>query len=76
MMQPIVKFDNRLYRVYKHSTGCQTRLTRQPVWQPAVSCIQPVVKPVVKPVWQPLDNRLDVCLHDTADCQTGCTTGL
>jgi len=24
--QPVV-FDNRLYRVYKHSTGCQTRLT-------------------------------------------------
>jgi len=21
------QFDNRLYRVYKHSTGCQTRLT-------------------------------------------------
>jgi len=23
-----------------------------------------------------LFNRLDVCLHDTAGCQTGCTTGL
>jgi len=22
-----VRFDNQLYRVYKHSTGCQTRLT-------------------------------------------------
>jgi len=21
------------------------------------------------------DNRLDVCLHDTAGCQTGCQTG-
>jgi len=21
------RFDNRLYRVYKHLTGCQTRLT-------------------------------------------------
>ena len=21
------RFDNRVYRVYKHSTGCQTRLT-------------------------------------------------
>jgi len=49
-IQPVVKrmskrlsnrFHNRLYHVpvYKHSTGC---------WQPAVSCIQPVVKPV----WQ------------------------
>ena len=31
-IQPVVKpvvnrIDNRLYRVYKHSTGCQTRLT-------------------------------------------------
>jgi len=30
-IQPVVNrlsnwFDNRLYRVYKHSTGCQTRL--------------------------------------------------
>jgi len=38
------RFDNRLYRVYKHST------VWQPVWQPAVSCVQPVVKPVVQPV--------------------------
>ena len=30
------RFENRLYRVYKHSTV---------VWQTAVSCIQPVVKP-------------------------------
>jgi len=27
-IQPVVKFDNRLYRVYKHLTGCQTGLTR------------------------------------------------
>jgi len=61
----------------------------QPVWQPAVSCIQPVVKPVVQPGLTTVlneqslfvqhgcqtDNRLDVCLHDTAGCQTGCTTG-
>jgi len=26
----------------------------KPVWQPAVSCIQPVVKPVVQPVRQPV----------------------
>jgi len=25
---------------------------------------------------QPVDNRLDVCLHDTAGCQTGLTTVL
>jgi len=30
------------------------------------------VEPVVKPVWQPVGNRLDVCLHDTDGCQTGC----
>jgi len=33
--------NNRLYRVYKHRTGCKTG-------------IQPVVKPVVKPGWQPV----------------------
>jgi len=72
------RLDNRLYRVYKHSTGCQT--VWQPVWQPGASCIQPFVKAVVNPFWQPVeltnsgcsfnrlynwfDNRLDVCLHD------------
>jgi len=25
---------------------------------------------------QPVVKRLDVCLHDTAGCQTGCITGL
>jgi len=38
--------DNRLYHVYKHSTGCQTRLTTG--WM-FVYTIQPVVKPVVQP---------------------------
>ena len=37
------RFDNRLYRVNKHPTGCQTGYT---------GCIQPVVKPVVQPAWQ------------------------
>ena len=27
LVKPVVRFDNRLYRVCKHSTGCQTRLT-------------------------------------------------
>jgi len=58
--------DNRLYRVYKHSTGCQTRLTTG-LTTGCISCIHPVVKPVVHPglttgwtnscsfntVWQP-----------------------
>jgi len=48
------RFDNRLYRVYKHSTGCQTGLTTdcsivQPVGQPAASCKQ-TSNPQV--VWQ------------------------
>jgi len=42
--------DNRLYRVNKHSTGCQTGLTTG--WM-FVYTIQPVVKPVVQQVWQP-----------------------
>jgi len=80
MIAPFTRYNllsNRLYRVYKHSTGWQ------PVWQTAVSCIQPVVKPIVQPdlttdwtnsgcsfntvVNNLFDNRLDVCLHDT-DC--------
>jgi len=39
------RFDNRLYRVYKHSTGFQTRLT---TGLTTGSCIQPVVKSVVQ----------------------------
>ena len=49
----------------------------------SVYTIQKVVKQVVQPVWQPavsckqtsnrlsngLDNRLNVCIHDTTDCQ-------
>jgi len=27
VLKPVVRFDNRLYRVYKHSTGCQTGCT-------------------------------------------------
>jgi len=50
-----------------------------PVWQPAVSWIQTFNR-LYNPVWHGcttrFDNRLDVCLHDTAFCQTGCTTGL
>jgi len=37
-------FDNQLYRVYEHATGCQTGLTTG--WM-FVYTIQPVVKPVV-----------------------------
>jgi len=70
-IQPVVKqenwFDNRLYRVYKHSTGCQTRLTTGLT----NGCI---VHTNIQ--WQPVYNRFEFCLHDTARCQTGCTTGL
>ena len=71
------RFDNRLYRVYKHWTGCQTVFVK-PVVQPGLttgwtnSCS---FNTVVKPVWQPVWQALDVCLHDTAGCQTGLTTG-
>ena len=50
-MQPVVKplynrFDNRLYRVNKHPTRCQSGLTIMLNEQPLF--VQPVVKPVVK----------------------------
>jgi len=41
------RFDNRLYRVNKHPTGCQTSFTTG--WM-FVYTIQPVVKPTVQPV--------------------------
>ena len=56
------RFDNRLYRVNKHPTGCQlsngfgNRFDKHGLttgWM-FVYMIQPVVKPVVKRVWQPV----------------------
>jgi len=38
----------------------------QAVWQPAVSCKQTSSR-----LSNQFDNRLDVCIHDTAGCQTG-----
>jgi len=67
------RFDNLLYRVYKHSTCCQTVFVK-PVVQPGLTTGS--FNTVVKPVVNQFDNRLDVCLHDTAGCQTGSTTGL
>jgi len=76
MIHVLNEIEDSLYRLsYKFYTAdileavvaavCFT-VTKSPVYT-----IQPVVKPVVK-----FDNRLDVCLHDTAGCQTGCTNGL
>jgi len=42
----------------------------QPVWQPAVSCKQTSSRLSMR-FNNRFDNRLDVCLHDTASCQTG-----
>ena len=55
------RFDNRWYRVYKHSIGCQTGLYNH-FWQPVERTV--AVRSTL------LSNRLDVCLHDTASCQT------
>jgi len=69
-IQPVVKpvFDNRLYRVY-------SRLSKRlynPVWQP----VERTVAVRSTQLSNRFHNRLDVCLHDTASCQTDCTTGL
>jgi len=52
----------------------------QPAWQPGrtISCsFNRLSNRVVQPVWQTrFDNRLNVCIHDTASCQTGLTTVL
>jgi len=46
--------------------------TIQPVVKLAVSCIQTFNR--LSNGSNPFDNRLDICLHDTTSCQTGCTT--
>jgi len=74
------RFNNRLYRVNKHPTGCQTGLTSG--WMFIY-----MIQPVVKPVWQPVecfytrynrlwfDNWLYRLYKHLTDCQTGLTTG-
>jgi len=80
--------SNRLYNAAWQPVqhGCQTGFVWQPVWTNSGCSFNTVVKPL----WQPavlcirtfsrlsnrFDNRLDVCLHDTAGCQTGYITGL
>ena len=43
----------------------------QPVWRPAVSC-----KQTSNRLSNGFDNRLNVCIRDTAGCQTGYNPGL
>ena len=58
------RFDNRLYRVYKHSTGCQTRLTN--------GCIVYTVGCQTSCTTR-FDNRLnEQWLFVQHSCQTGC----
>jgi len=81
------RFDNRLYRVNKHPTGCQTgcqnrfdnRVERTALF------VQPVVKPSCTPVWQPAVYTIQpvaglttgsMFVHTTTGCETGLTTGL
>ena len=86
MIQPVVKqpikclytrynrlsnqFDNQLYRVYKHSTGCQTRLTTILT----TGCIVYTAGCQTGcTAW--FDNRLnEQWLFVQHGCQTGCTT--
>jgi len=57
----------RYIRLSKHdTTGCQTGLT--------TGCIMYTnIQPFDNRLYH-VNNRLDVCLHDTASCQTRCTT--
>jgi len=61
------RFDNRLYRVKKHPTGCQIGLTTVLNEQPLF--VQPVIKPGCT------TGFTTGCIHDTVGCQTGFTTG-
>ena len=62
------RFDNRLYRVNKHPTGCQTGLTTVLNEQPLF--VQPIIKLGCT------TGLTTGCIHDTASCQNGCQTGL
>jgi len=78
------RFDNRVERTAVHSTRlsnrvCQTgsttrfdnRLNEQRLFVQHGCQIG-----YQTGLYNRFDNRLDVCLHDTAGCQTCCTTGL
>jgi len=73
-------FDNRLCRVNKHPTGCQTGLTTGCVWQP-VECLYTRYNRLSIRLSNGFDNRFDNRVERTATvlsagCQTGCTTAL
>jgi len=71
-MQPVVKpFDNRLYRVYKHLTGCQTRMTTDLT----TGCIVYTAGCQIGCTTR-FDNRLnEQWLFVQHRCQIGCQTG-
>jgi len=88
---PFTRYNRLSHRLYPVWQPCWTnncsfnRLSNrvvQPVWQPAVYTIQPVVKPVVKRVWQPVEclytryNQLYCVYKHLRGCQAGLTTGL
>jgi len=87
-IQPVVKpVDNRLYRVNKHSTGCQTGLTTGlATVLNELLFVQPVVKPCLTNRFDKhgltnrfdngFDNRLYRVYKHLPGCQTGLTTGL
>jgi len=72
------QFDNRLYRVNKHPTGCQTscqtRLTTglTTVLNQQHCSFNRVEQPVVKPGCT--TGLTTGCIHDTTGCQTDLTT--
>ena len=52
-----------------HTTGCQTCLTTgKPVWQP----VESLFTRLNSWLYNRFDNRLEVCIHDTTCCPTGC----
>ena len=78
------RFDNQLNKQWlfvQHgwtNSGCSfnpvVKPVWQPVWQPAVSCQQTSNRLSNSILDNQFNNRLDVCLHDRASCQTSCIT--
>jgi len=69
-MRLSILFENRLHRVYKHSTGCQTRLTTGLT----TGCIVYTADCQTGCTTR-FDNRLNENLFVQHGCQTRCQTG-
>jgi len=65
------RFDNRLYHVNKHPTGCQTGLYNRFNSRLYTRYSRYQTSRLSNQLSNGFDNRLNVCIHDKTGCQTG-----